>query len=99
MCQFAAKIYTSVNQVYTFLPSQKPFPRRNLSGTSIAQKAGTILIPYVATKNSAHESVARRVQTPPREHPIISSAVRDGDEGHGDIFQNRGFQFPGAARI
>ena len=50
MCQFRAKIYTSVNETYTFLPLQKPLPRRDLSGTSIAQKAGTILHPMLLQK-------------------------------------------------
>jgi hypothetical protein len=50
MCPFRAKIYTSVNQIYTILPLQKPLPRRDLPGTSIAQIVGTILLPMLLQK-------------------------------------------------
>jgi hypothetical protein len=50
MCHFRAKIYTSVNQIYTILPLQKPLPRRDLPGTSIAQIPGTILLPMLLQK-------------------------------------------------
>ena len=42
MCQFRAKIYTSVNGIDTILASKTAFPRGNRVGTSIAQNVGTI---------------------------------------------------------
>jgi hypothetical protein len=44
------QIYTSVKGLYTFLTVQKPFPRRNLVGTSIAQRVGTILTSMLLQK-------------------------------------------------
>ena len=50
MCHFRGKIYTSVNQIYTFLPLWRGFPRGNGVGTSIAQNAGTKLNPMLLQK-------------------------------------------------
>ncbi len=43
---------------------------------------------YVATKNSAHESIAGRVQKASGEHSIVSAAVRHGDPSRGHIVQD-----------
>src|SRR3954470_5377548 len=48
--QKTAKIYTSVNEVDTFLGSQSGFPRGNGPGIPIARNIGTILIPMLLQK-------------------------------------------------
>jgi hypothetical protein len=48
--QKTAKIYTSVNRIYTFLPLKGPFPRRDRPGIPIARNVGTILLPMLLQK-------------------------------------------------
>jgi len=50
MCHFRAKVYTSVNQSYTFLAPQNRLPRRDLPGIPIAQIGITILLPMLLQK-------------------------------------------------
>src|SRR5438045_500659 len=50
MCHFRAKVYTSVNQSYTFLAPQNRLPRRELPGIPIARIGGTIKTPMLLQK-------------------------------------------------
>jgi len=50
MCHFRAKVYTSVNQSYTFSAPQNRLPRRDLPGIPIAQIGITILLPMLLQK-------------------------------------------------
>src|ERR1044072_2322656 len=95
MCHFWAKIYTSVNVFYTFLPLQKAFPRRELLGTSIARIAGTILKPMLLQKtlhmNQSLEECKTRlasIQSYRRQFVMVTKATVTSSE-------NVGFRFRG----
>ena len=73
--------------VTRFLGLGTLFPRQKKVACAVLNFAEKP-IPYVATKNPAHEPVAGRVQKTSGEHPIISTTVCHGDQGYGHFIED-----------
>ena len=54
---------------------------------------------YAFTKNPTYESAAGRVQSPSREHSIVSAAVPYGDKGNRDVIEDSRFLLSRAGRF